>query len=31
MEVAKTFNDFFSNIVKILNIPEFKCEDDLHS
>ena len=31
MEVAKTFNDFFSNIVKNLEIPEYKCEDDLHN
>ena len=30
-EVAKTFNDFFSNIVKNLEIPEYKCEDDLHN
>ena len=29
-EVAKTFNDFFSNIVKNLKIPEYQCEDDLH-
>ena len=26
---AKTFNYFFSNIVKNLEIPEYKCEDDL--
>ena len=30
-EVAKPFNDFFSNIVKNLNIPEYKCEVDLHN
>ena len=30
-EVAKTFNDFFSNIVKNLKIPEYQCEDDLHN
>ena len=29
-EVAKTFNNFFSNIVKNLNIPEYQCEDDIH-
>ena len=28
-EVAKTFNDFFLNIVKNLKIPEYQCEDDL--
>ena len=28
-EVAKTFNDFFSNIVKNLEIPKYKCEDNL--
>ena len=30
-EVAKTFNYFFSNIVKNLEIPENKCEDDLRN
>ena len=30
-EVAKTFNDFFSNIVKNLKIPEYQWEDDLHN
>ena len=30
-EMANTFNDFFSNIVKNLNIPEYQCENDLHS
>ena len=30
-EVAKTFNDFFSNIVKNLKIPKYQCEDDLHN
>ena len=30
-EVAKTFNDFFSNIVKNLKIKENQCEDNLHS
>ena len=30
-EVANTFNDFFSNIVKNLRIPEHQCENDLHS
>ena len=30
-EVAKTFNDFFSNIVKSLKIPEYQCEDDLRN
>ena len=30
-EVAKTFNDFFSNTVKNLEIPEHKCENDLHN
>ena len=25
----KTFNDFFSNIVKNLKIPEYHCKDDL--
>ena len=30
-EVAKTFNDFFSNIVKNLKIREYQCEDDLHN
>ena len=27
--VIKTCNDFFSNIVKNLEIPEYQCEDDL--
>ena len=27
--VAKTFNEFFSNIVKNLEIPEYQCEDNL--
>ena len=30
-EVANTFDDFFSNIVKNLKIPEYQCENDLHS
>ena len=30
-EEAKTFNDFFSNIVKNLKIPEDQCEDDLRN
>ena len=30
-ELANTFNDFFSNIVKNLKIPEYQCENDLHS
>ena len=30
-EVAKIFKDFFSNIVKNLEIPEYKCENDLHN
>ena len=30
-EVAETFNDFFSNTVKNLEIPEYKCENDLHN
>ena len=30
-EVAETFNDFFSNIVKNFKIPEYQCEDDLHN
>ena len=30
-EVAKTFNDFFSNTVKNFEIPEYKCENDLHN
>ena len=30
-EVAKIFNDFFSKIVKNLEIPEYKCENDLHN
>ena len=30
-KVGKTFNEFFSNIVKNLEILEFKCEDDLHN
>ena len=29
-DVAKTFNEFFSNIVKNLEIPEYQCEDNLH-
>ena len=28
-DVAKTFNEFFSNIVKNLEIPEYQCEDNL--
>ena len=30
-DVAKTFNDFSSNIVKNLKIQEYECEDDLHN
>ena len=30
-EMANTFNDFFSNIVNNLEIPEYQCENDLHS
>ena len=30
-EVAKTLNDFFSNIVKNYKVPEYQCEDDLHN
>ena len=30
-EAAKTFNDFFSNIVKNLRIPEYLYEDNLHN
>ena len=30
-KVAKIFNDFFSNIVKNLEIQEYKCEDDLRN
>ena len=30
-EVTKTFNVFFSNIVKNLKFPEYECEDDLHN
>ena len=30
-EMANTFNDFFSNIVKNLKIPEYQGENDLHS
>ena len=29
--MANTFNDFFSNIVKNLKIPEYQCENDLHN
>ena len=29
--MAKTFNDFFSNIVKNLKIPEYHCKDDLYN
>ena len=29
-DVAKTFNEFFSNIVINLEIPEYQCEDNLH-
>ena len=29
--MANTFNDFFSNIVKNLKIPEYQCENDLCS
>ena len=31
IEVAKTFNEFFSNSVKNLEILEYQCEDNLHS
>ena len=30
IDVAKTFNEFVSNIVKNLDIPEYQCEDNLH-
>ena len=30
-EMANTFNDFFSNIVNNLEIPEYQYENDLHS
>ena len=30
-EVAKSFNNFFSNIVKNIKIRECQCEDDLHN
>ena len=30
-KVAKTFNNFFSNIVENLEIPKCKCEDDLYN
>ena len=30
-EVAKTFNDFFLNIIKNLKIPEYHREDDLRN
>ena len=30
-EVAKNFNDFFSNIAKSLKIHEYQCEDDVHN
>ena len=30
-EVAKIFNDFFSKIVKNLEIPEYKYKNDLHN
>ena len=30
-EAANTFNNFFSNIVKNLKIPEYQCENGLHS
>ena len=31
-EVAKIFNEFFSNIVKNLEVPEYQCEDNnLHN
>ena len=29
-KVAKTFDDFSSNIVKNLEITKYKCDDDLH-
>ena len=32
LEVAKIFNEFFSNIVKNLKIPEYQCEyNNLHN
>ena len=30
-EIAKTSNDYFLDIVKNLEIPEYKCEDDPHN
>ena len=30
LDVAKSFNEFFSNIVKNLDIPEYQFEDNLH-
>ena len=30
-ELAKTVNDLFSNILKNLKIPKYKCEDDFHN
>ena len=30
-EVTKSFNNFFSNIVKNIKIRECQCEDDLHN
>ena len=30
-KMANNFNDFFSNIVKNLEIPEYQCENDLHN
>ena len=29
--MAKSFNDFFSNIVKNLKIPKYQCKDDLYN
>ena len=31
IEVAKTFNEFFSNIATNLEIPEYQCAGNLHS
>ena len=30
-EVAKTLNEFFSNIAQNLEVLEYQCEDNLHS
>ena len=30
-DIAKTFNEFFSNVVKNFEIPEYQCEDNLHN